>query len=55
MPAGLPLELNAQNVDDVAARQDIVEVVGDLAAEFVQGLGDERRRTAEDDVRSEFR
>ena len=34
-PAPLPLELDAQHVQHVAARQDVVEVVGDLDAEPV--------------------
>ncbi len=32
-PSLLPLELDPQDVDDVAPRQDLVEVIGDLAAE----------------------
>src|SRR5262245_9837054 len=50
----LPLELNAQHVDDVAARQHVVEVVGDLDTQFLERPGHERGRTACDDMCAEL-
>ena len=50
----LPLDLDPQGVDDVAAGEDLVEVVGDLAAEPLEPPGDERRRAAEDHLGPEL-
>src|SRR5262249_9779364 len=43
------LELDAQDVDDVEPGEDLVEVVGDLAAQLLEAAGDEGRRPAQDD------
>ena len=53
-PPLLPLELDAQDVDDVAARKDLVEMIGDFAAEPFPALGDQGRRPAEDHLGPEL-
>ena len=46
----VPLELDPQDVDHIAPRQDGVELVSDLAAETLPGLRHQGRRAAEDDL-----
>ena len=50
----LPLELDAQQVEHVAARQDLVQIVGHLDAQLFPALRDQRRRTADDHVRPQL-
>src|SRR5436305_2834999 len=45
----LPLELNAQHVDDVAARQDVVESKGNFHSQSGDALRNQSRRSADDD------
>ena len=52
--AALPLELDAQQVQHVAARQDVVEVVRDLDAESFDARRHQRRRPADDHVGAEL-
>lgn len=51
----LPLELDAEEVEDVAAGEDVVQVVGDLDAEFFPAAGDERGGATEDDFGPQLR
>src|SRR5262249_3013738 len=50
----LPLELDAQHVHHIAARQDVVEAIGDLDAEALNRRGYQRRWPAHDDPRAEL-
>ncbi len=50
----LPLELNPQHVDDIAAGQHVVQPAGDLDAELADALRHQGRRPAHDDPRPEL-
>src|SRR5207253_664839 len=53
-PAALSLELDAQDIDHVAVRQDVVEPVSDFDAQAADLLGNERGRAANDDASAEL-
>lgn len=50
----LAFKLDAEDVDHVAAWEDVVEAIADLDAEAFDIGGDEGRRAADDDVGAEF-
>src|SRR5690606_28032414 len=53
--APLPLELDSQEVDAVAARQDRVEAVGDFDSQPLNLRREQRRRPTDDHMRAELR
>ena len=53
-PGALPLELHAQQIQHVAARQDVVEACATSTPSAVTPGGHERRRAADDHLRAEL-
>ena len=50
----LPFELDAEHVDDIAARQHFIERMGNLDAQFGDGLRNKGRGAAHDHLRPEL-